>query len=177
MAIARRDEGLETIMARVACVLVFVCSFAGMPAAAQDVSPAPAGSLFSEAGPKPCATCGQVQITGVTADPQAQSLVTPARKRPTPLLPMYVSFAVLQGYDYATTASALSSGAGREANPVMAPIVGNRAAFLAVKAGTAAGTMWIAERMWKKHPVGAILFMAALNGMTATVVTHNVRVR
>ena len=151
-------------MARIACVVVFVCSLAGMPAAAQDVSSAPVGLLFAE----------QVQRA---AAPQVQSLIEPTLKRPIPLLPMYVSFAVLQGYDYATTTRALSSGAGREANPVMAPIVGSRAAFFAVKAGTAAGTVWIAERMWKKHPVRAIVFMAALNGVTATVVTHNMRVR
>jgi hypothetical protein len=90
---------------------------------------------------------------------------------------MYVSFAALQGLDYASTTKALSSGAGREANPVMGPIVGNRAAFLAVKAATAASTMWIAERMWKKHPGRALVFMAAANGIMATVVTHNMRVR
>jgi uncharacterized protein DUF5658 len=101
---------------------------------------------------------------------------TPAlTRRPAPLVPMYVSFAALQGLDYASTSKALASGAGREANPAMGAIVGNRAAFLAVKAGTAAGTMWMAERMWKKHPARAVVFMAAVNGVMATIVTHNMR--
>ena len=150
-------------MARVACVVVFVCSLAAPQAAAQDVSLAAVGLPSTERV--------QVQVA-----PPAQSFAQPTLKRPSALVPMYVSFAALQGFDYASTTRAISSGAGREANPVMGPVVGNRAAFLAVKAGSAAGTMWIAERMWKKHPAGAIVFMAALNGVMATVVTHNMRV-
>jgi Domain of unknown function (DUF5658) len=148
-------------MARAACVLVFVCSLAAPRAAAQDLSLVPVG----------LPSIDQVQVAA-----PAQSFTQPTLKRPSVLVPMYVSFAALQGFDYASTTRAISSGAGREANPVMGPIVGNRAAFLAVKAGGAAGTMWIAERMWKKHPAGAIVFMAALNGVMATVVTHNMRV-
>ena len=150
-------------MARVACVVVFVCSLAAPQAAAQDVSLAAVGLPSTERV--------QVQVA-----PPAQSFAQPILKRPSALVPMYVSFAALQGFDYASTTRAISSGAGREGNPVMGPVVGNRAAFLAVKAGSAAGTMWIAERMWKKHPAGAIVFMAALNGVMATVVTHNMRV-
>jgi hypothetical protein len=148
-------------MSRVACVLVFVCSVAGGPAAAQEVAAPPVGSAVE-----------QVQVTA-----PAHVFREAVAKRPSPLVPMYVSFAALQGLDYASTTKALSSGAGREANPVMGPIVGNRAAFLAVKAGTAASTMWIAERMWKTHPARAVVFMAVVNGIMATVVTHNMRVR
>ena len=152
-------------MARAACVLVFVCSLAAPRAAAQDVSPAAVGLPSTE----------HLKVQVQVAQP-AQSFAQPTLKRPSALVPMYVSFAALQGFDYASTTRAISSGAGREANPVMGPIVGNRAAFLAVKAGSAAGTMWIAERLWKKHPAGAIVFMAALNGAMAAVVTHNMRV-
>ena len=148
-------------MVRVACVWVLVCSVAAVPVAAQDLAPA-----FAVVP-----SIDQVQVA------PARSLAADTVKRPSSLLPMYVSFAVLQGLDYASTTRALSRGTGREANPMMGPIVGSGAAFLAVKAGTAAGTMWIAERMWKKHPARAIVFMAALNGVTATVVTHNMRVR
>jgi hypothetical protein len=147
-------------MSRVACVLVFVCSVAGGPAAAQEVAAPPVGSAVE-----------QVQATA-----PAHVFREAVAKRPSPLVPMYMSFAALQGLDYASTTKALSSGAGREANPVMGPIVGNRGAFLAVKAGTAAGTMWIAERMWKKHPARAVVFMTVVNGVMATVVTHNMRV-
>jgi Domain of unknown function (DUF5658) len=148
-------------MSRVGSVLVFVCSVAGGPAAAQEVAALPVGSAVVE----------QVQATA-----PSHVFREAVAKRPSPLVPMYVSFAALQGLDYASTTKALSSGAGREANPVMGPIVGNRAAFLAVKAGTAAGTMWIAERMWKKHPARAVVFMTVVNGVMATVVTHNMRV-
>jgi hypothetical protein len=149
-------------MARVACVWVFVWSVAAGPAAAQDITAA-----LAVASPIPI-------DQALAAEPP--HVFTPAlTRRPAPLVPMYVSFAALQGLDYASTSKAIASGAGREANPVMGAIVGNRAAFLAVKAGTAAGTMWMAERMWKKHPARAVVFMAVVNGVMATNVTHNMR--
>jgi hypothetical protein len=154
---------MECVMARVACLVVFVWTVAAGPAAAQEPEAIAA-----------MAALPSVERTQVTQPAHSFEAVA---KRPSPLVPMYVSFVALEGLDYASTRKALASGAGREANPVMGPIVGNRAAFLAVKAGTAVGTMWIAERMWKKHPARAVVFMAVVNGVMATVVTHNMRVR
>jgi len=101
----------------------------------------------------------------------------PSRPRPRSLLPMYASFATLQALDYHSTTTALSSGAAREANPLMRGVADNPAAFAAVKAGATAGTIWIAERMRKKHPAGAVVFMLASNAAMAAVVAHNYAIR
>jgi hypothetical protein len=100
-----------------------------------------------------------------------------SRPRPRSLLPMYASFATLQALDYHSTTTALSSGAAREANPLMRGVADNPAAFAAVKAGATAGTIWIAERMRKKHPAGAVVFMLASNAAMAAVVAHNYAIR
>ena len=76
------------------------------------------------------------------------------------------------------TVSIITSGGGAyEANPVMRGVVGSPAAFFAVKAGSTAGMIWIAERMRKKHPVRAMVFMASANAAMAAVVAHNMRVQ
>ena len=140
-------------MSRTVCISLVVCCLAAGPAAAQvspEVAPIQAaGALFR----------------------------APEPQRPAALVPMYASLVTLQTLDVVSTTRALSSGGAYEANPVMRGVVGSPAAFLAVKAGTTAGTIWIAERMRKKHPVRATVFMASTNAMMAAVVAHNLRIR
>jgi hypothetical protein len=88
---------------------------------------------------------------------------------------MYVSFAGLQLLDAMSTRKALARGA-TEANPAMAGIVKNSTAFMAIKAGTAVSTMFLAERVAKNHPRRAMILMAVLNAGYAAVVAHNYRV-
>jgi hypothetical protein len=52
---------------------------------------------------------------------------------------------------------------------------GGDARTIAVKAVAGAGTIFFAERAWKKNKVGAIVMMAALNGATAAIVARNAR--
>ena len=99
------------------------------------------------------------------------------RPRPAALAPLYVSVATLQALDYASTTRALSSGAGVEANPMMRSIVGNRAAFMAVKVAATAGVILAGEKMWKKNRVAAVILVAALNGALAPIVAHNYAIR
>ena len=101
----------------------------------------------------------------------------PPRPRPVPLLPMYASFATLQALDYHSTTSAISQGVAREANPLARSIVEHPAGFLALKAGATAGMIWASERMWKRHPVQAVVFMAAANTAMAIVVAHNYAIK
>ena len=97
-------------------------------------------------------------------------------KRPMLLPALYVAQAALQALDAHSTYSALSRG-GVEANPLMKGVVGNKGAMMAVKAGVAASTIWMAERMWKKgNRVGAIATMLVVNGVTAAVVANNYKV-
>ena len=88
---------------------------------------------------------------------------------------MYVSFAALQVMDAVSTRQALNNGA-TEANPAMAGLARNSAAFFAVKAGTAAATTYFAERLARKHPRRATILMAVLNTAYAAIVVHNYRV-
>jgi hypothetical protein len=90
---------------------------------------------------------------------------------------MYGSFAALQALDYHSTVPALSSGRGREGNPLMRSVVGNKTAFITIKVASAGLTMWAVERMWKRHRVGAIVFMAAANGAMTAIVARNYSVR
>jgi hypothetical protein len=157
-------------MVRISYVFALALTLASaMPASAQQDSaaPAPTPPLFAER---------QAVSDAVPIFSPAPS-VTPARqKRPSVLVPMYVSFAALQGLDYSSTTRALRSGAGREANPLMRPIVGNRPAFIAVKAATGVVTIWAGEKLWKKNRAAAVVLMAVMNGAVGAVVAHNMSV-
>jgi hypothetical protein len=114
---------------------------------------------------------------GETSSPLTVLAPPPARPRPVALMPMYASFATLQMLDYHSTTSAVSGGVAREANPLVQPVVEHPAGFIALKAGATAGIIWASERMWKKHPVGAVVFMVAANSAIAIVVAHNYSVK
>ncbi len=87
---------------------------------------------------------------------------------------MYVSLGALQAADIFSTAHAVGAGA-YEANPVMRGPSGNTGAMLAVKALSTAGTIYFAERAWKKNRKGAVVLMAIINGVTAAVAARNIR--
>jgi hypothetical protein len=97
-------------------------------------------------------------------------------RRPSILPALYVGSALLQGYDAYSTMTALSRGA-TEANPMMKTVTGNPMLFIGVKAAVAATSIMAAEKMWKNHNrVGAIIVMAASNGLMAIVAAHNASV-
>jgi hypothetical protein len=98
-----------------------------------------------------------------------------APSRPSALVPLYASLAVLQGFDIYTTSSALQRGAA-EANPVMRPVAGNHVASVLVKAAATAGSIYFTERAWKQNRKGAVILMTAINVAAAAVVAHNTQV-
>lgn len=110
--------------------------------------------------------------------PVASTIIVPARveralARPALLPALYVSYAALQGYDIYSTRQALGRGA-RERNPLVQGVVGNPGAFIALKAGVAAGTILAAERLWKHdQKAAAIGVMIASNLVTAVVASRN----
>lgn len=117
-------------------------------------------------------------IATAAGDPIASPSAVAAR--PTsrgPILPiLYVSFAVLNVYDGSSTTTALKLGAA-EGNPIMAGIAGHPAALWAVKAGVTAGSIVVAERLWRQHRrAAAIGMMIASNGLTAVVAAQNASV-
>ena len=165
-------------MSRIVCIsLVVVCLSAGQAAA--QVSPpdaavaSPSGPLNPEA-PRPAVA--QLAATAPVAI-NSQLFRAPEPGRPAALVPMYASFVTLQALDFVSTTRALSSPNAYEANPVMRGVVGSPAAFLAVKAGSTAATIWIAEKWRRKHPVRAMIFMASTNAAMAAVVAHNMSLK
>jgi hypothetical protein len=90
------------------------------------------------------------------------------------LLPLYVSYAALQALDVYSTTRALNRG-GVEANPLMAGVAGNPVALSILKAGGAAATIVLADRLRKRSRVGAVLLMAGVNSFYGMVVAHNYR--
>jgi hypothetical protein len=95
-----------------------------------------------------------------------------AEKRPVALSTLYGSYATLQVLDLVSTRKAIAAGA-HEANPLMGN--GSTARMMLVKGAGASVSMYLAERMWKKNRVGAIVTMAVMNGVTAAVVARNAR--
>jgi Domain of unknown function (DUF5658) len=152
-------------MARVILMSVFVCVCA-LSAAAQE----PASSAADS--PAPVAVSGG---SGATTD-AVPAIALPPRKRPAVLAPLYLSYGVLQVMDVATTTAALTGGAGREGNPAMQRVVEHPVAFVAVKAGSTAATIWVSERMWKHNRAAAIAVMAGMNVALAVIVRHNAAV-
>src|SRR3954470_20789014 len=96
----------------------------------------------------------------------------PAARRPSVLVPLYVSFAALQGLDVHSTLRAPEFG-GREANPIVGGMLGSPAAFIAAKVGMTASIYFVSERLWKRNKTAAVLTMIALNSTYGALVAHN----
>jgi len=128
------------------------------------------GLVFPAAGPH---AAESESLPGVAeVGPPAWLPASP--RRPSPLVPLYLSFAALQVADVASTVRALDSG-GQEANPLVSSFADSSAKMLVVKAGATAGTIYLTERLWKKNRPAAIVLMAALNGAYGAIVAHNYR--
>jgi len=93
------------------------------------------------------------------------------------LVSLYASAAAMNAFDTYSTVTAVETGVGTESNPLMRGVAGHAAAMWAVKGGVTASSLFVAERMWRKHRrVGAITTMIAINVMTAAVAVNNARV-
>ena len=84
---------------------------------------------------------------------------------------LFVSYALVQGLDMASTIQARNRGAV-EANPFMQ---GNYAKGMAVKAAFGAVTMLAVRQIEKKNKKAAVITMIAANVATAAVVANNIR--
>ena len=111
---------------------------------------------------------------GVVVPMAIMSDYSPKTERPAILPALYVTLGAMQAWDIHSTRTAIRAGA-REANPTAVTASGNAASLLGLKAATTAGTIFFAERMWKKNKVGAIVMLVAINGATAAVSMNNMR--
>ena len=94
--------------------------------------------------------------------------------RPAALPMLYASLGAFHALDIYSTRQALAAGA-TEVNPALRASAGSTGAMLAVKALSAAGSIYFTERAWKKNRKGAVVLMALVNGVTAAVAVHNLR--
>lgn len=124
----------------------------------------------------PSTTAAAASATDESAPAQPLPLFAPkpvlATHRPAALIPLYVSFATLQALDARSTVSALAKGA-TEANPLLGGVTEHTGAFLALKMGAAASTVFLTEKLWKRNPVAAVALMVGLNSAYAIIVAHN----
>ena len=146
------------------CVVALLCVLVCSPATVFAQDPA---FMLAEATP-PMAFAAQPVAAPITA-----SAADVSSTRRGVLMPLYVSFGVLQALDFQSTRTALGAGSGREANPVMNGVVGSPVGFVALKAATGAAVIFAAEKMRPRNRVAAIATMAALNGLYASIVSHN----
>jgi hypothetical protein len=94
--------------------------------------------------------------------------------RPAALPILYASLGALQVADVYSTRHAIGANA-YEANPIVRSTSKHAGAMLAVKALSTAGTIYFAERAWKKNRAGAVVLVAVINGLTAAVTARNLR--
>lgn len=96
--------------------------------------------------------------------------------RPPILTPLYVGYASLQMLDGYVTRTGVAQGAA-ETNPLLAGLTGNAAAMWGIKGGATFASIYVAERLWRKHRRGeAIAVMIISNGVLAAVAARNVAV-
>ena len=159
-------------MIRNAAAAVIICLTMSVPALrADETRPAdPAATTATAVETVNPATTTPVEYPGLSGREWLA-----ANHRPSALRGLYASFAALQVWDAYSTSRAISAGAS-EANPVMRGVVGNPAAFWAVKAAATVAPMMAAERLWKRNKVAAMAVMAASNGVMAAVAAHNASV-
>jgi hypothetical protein len=112
-------------------------------------------------------------VTTTEAAPALPSWVVPSRheKRPAALVALYGTYGALAIADLTSSKKAFAAG-GHEGNPLMGS--GHTSRMVLVKGAGAALSIYFAERMWKKNKVGAIITMAVVNSISASVVAHNV---
>jgi hypothetical protein len=89
---------------------------------------------------------------------------------------LYLSLAGLNALDAHTTLRGVSLGAS-ESNPLLKAAATHPSVLWAVKGGVTAGSVFMAERLWRKnHKAGAIAVMLVSNGMMAVVAARNMSV-
>lgn len=129
----------------------------------------------------PIADAVNTTVQFVSADQVAAQIPRDIRRQPgrswtTPLIvALQATTVATQALDVHSTMKAIDRG-GVEANPVMAGIVKNKAAFIGVKAGLGAGFMYATHRMAKRSKVSAIVTAAAVNSVYLLVAHHNYKV-
>jgi Domain of unknown function (DUF5658) len=119
---------------------------------------------------RPSIAAAAAQMPNAAVQPPAV-----VRQTPRGLLPaLYAGNIALQVMDTHSTFRALDAGLV-ESNPVMGWTTEHPVAFVSMKAAATATTILVAEKIRKKYPRRAALFMAGVNTAYAFIVWHNYR--
>jgi hypothetical protein len=155
-------------MVRTAALALLLSTGLAMPAGAAEPSATPITAAAVTAVTALASSAeAPTTYSRIYRAPGTRSLVLPA---------LYVSLSALQAYDVYSTLTALKHGAA-EGNPLMQGVVGNPAAFVALKAGVTGASIYGAEKLWRQDKkVQAVLLMVASNGLMAYVAHNNARV-
>jgi hypothetical protein len=126
-----------------------------------------------------------VFVTGTIAAPPVAADMSwfnaparPAAEERGAMLPaLYAGLASLNAYDAYTTSRAVSAGVATEANPLLHGAVHNSLALWAIKGGVTAGSIVLAEHLWRTHHrAQAVAMMVVSNGVMAAVAARNTSV-
>lgn len=149
------------------------------PARAGTLPAKPYASLFLVA-PEPMPSRSEqdtAPLRSAVLDVRAHTpnVIAPPSKSRRVLVPaMYAGLVTLQTLDTHSTLKAVDAGLS-ETNPVMRWATGHPVAFVSMKAAATTATILMAEKIRKKHPKRAVVFLAAINATYALIVTHNYR--
>jgi hypothetical protein len=162
------------MMSMTACSLLIAATLTGGSAVAPTTSaPALIASVVSETL-TPAAMPPRL-LRAAPAVPEAWTIDRPVSGRPAVLPVMYAALGGLQALDIYSTRRSISGGGAREINPLMKQAAGSSGVMLAAKALSTAGTIYFAERLWKKNRKGAMILMAAINGVTGAIAMRNMK--
>jgi hypothetical protein len=164
-----------------ATLLVILPMLCATPAYAQIASTKPYASLFlirsldatgTPQGLKPLPLTAAVAAAAQTMTTAHEAPVagTPRGLQPA----LYAGLITLQTLDAHSTLRAIDAGYV-EQNPLMRWSIDHPVALVGLKAAASTATIFVAERIRKRHPMRAVAFMAAVNTAYAVVVLHNYR--
>ena len=125
-------------------------------------------------------SASRIAALGVTGEPYIRARMrapvpeSGREDRPRALLPLYIGFGALQALDAHSTMRAVNAGRA-ERNPLIAPFADRPGAMIGVKAAATAGTLAIAEKLWRRNRAAAVTLLIAANVGYAAVVAHNYR--
>ena len=159
------------MMSITACSLL-VAALAGGSVGSPAAAPTLVATAVAEA--RTLVAAPDQALRTVPAIPAAWTLDRPVT-RPAALPAMYVMLGGMQAFDIYSTRRAITTGGGQEVNPLLKQAAGNSGTMLAIKAASTAGTIYFAEKMWKKNRKGAMILLAIVNGATAAVAVRNMR--
>jgi hypothetical protein len=163
-------------MSFAACSILVAVTLTGTPVGSSSTPVLTAMDVAAVAAPATETKTPELAQSTLRATPAVPEawMVDRAESRPAALPAMYAALGALNAFDVYSTRRAIGAGA-TEANPLMRRAAGSSGAMLAVKALSTAGTIYFAERAWKKNRKGAMVLMAAINGVTAAIAMRNVR--